>query len=218
MKLYVVTGPASIRGLYETWDLCRKAVAGVSGARFQAVRSRAEAEALLSGDGIALQPGLYAFVDGNHLGGVGVVLVTQMPEESPQAQEISTSVEAVFTEAHIPSLVSSEAIASALARLRNVLAELAGLYEALRRLPDKASVTVVHDYAGVGAWLTGAWNTKDSTVKEVVEVCRGVIAAKELTAVFRYQPGHESTFAGRNDFAFYNGRADQLAAQVRRDT
>jgi hypothetical protein len=31
---------------------------------------------------------------------------------------------------------------------------------------------------------------------------------------FRHQRGHESTFAGRNDFARYNARADKLATEA----
>src|SRR5262249_58901728 len=75
LKLYVVTTPAAIRGIYETWNACRAAVSGVRGARYQAVSSRAQAEALLSGEGLRLVPGRYAFVDGNAMRGVGVVLV-----------------------------------------------------------------------------------------------------------------------------------------------
>jgi hypothetical protein len=38
-------------------------------------------EALLAGTGAALAPGPYAFVDGNHLGGVGVILVEARSDE-----------------------------------------------------------------------------------------------------------------------------------------
>lgn len=214
MKLYVVTAPKSIRGLYETWEACRAAVSGVPGARFQAVRSQADAAALLSGEGVTLPPGLYAFVDGNHLGGVGVVLVTQGLAGSPTATELSTSVQEVFAGADLPGLSTAADVGSALTRLRNVLAELAGLFQALRRTPTGAAVTVVHDYAGVGAWLSGRWKTKDPTVREIVEACHRLVSAKQLTVSFRHQPGHQATVAGRHDFAFYNARADELARQA----
>ena len=34
-KVYVVTAPASIRGIYDTWDACRAAVSGMAGARYR---------------------------------------------------------------------------------------------------------------------------------------------------------------------------------------
>jgi viroplasmin and RNaseH domain-containing protein len=57
-KVYVVTAPERIRGVYDSWPACEAAVKGVKGARFQAVASRAQAEAMLRGEGAALAPGL----------------------------------------------------------------------------------------------------------------------------------------------------------------
>ncbi|MEK7220711.1 MAG: hypothetical protein AAB253_05895, partial [candidate division NC10 bacterium] len=187
---------------------------GVSGAQFQAVGNRAEAEAALSGEGISLSPGLYAFVDGNHLGGVGVVLVNQVGDGAAEVEEISVCVGEVFGGGHIACLPSAEAVASALSRLRNVLAELGGLYLALTRVAAGGIVTVVHDYEGVGAWLTGTWKAREATVREIVAACQGLISTKGLTVTFRHQSGHRSTVAGRNDFAFYNGLADALATSA----
>lgn len=67
-KLYVVTEPPEVRGIYMTWSECEAAVKGVRGARFQSVAMRELAEAMLRGEGTSLTPGLWAFVDGNHLG------------------------------------------------------------------------------------------------------------------------------------------------------
>src|SRR5207247_2690334 len=89
MKLYVVTSPDSIRGIYPTWAECKAAVSGVPGARYQAVSSREAAEAMLRGEAIRLTPGSYAFVDGNHLGGIGVVLVTQGAEDPLAVKEVA---------------------------------------------------------------------------------------------------------------------------------
>ena len=95
-KVYVVTAPASIRGIYDTWDACRAAVSGIAGARYQGVSSREVAEAMLSGEGLQLEPGLYAFVDGNAMGGIGVVLVEQRDAEPAATREIATTVYDVF--------------------------------------------------------------------------------------------------------------------------
>jgi Caulimovirus viroplasmin len=213
VKLYVVTAPESIRGIYETWDACRAAVSGVRGARYQAVSSRAQAEALLSGEGLRLTPGRYAFVDGNAMGGIGVVLVERDATATRVVEEIGTTVYTVFGPARIPGLDGRPKITRAVDRLRNVLAELGALYLALTRAAP-GPLTVVHDYQGVGAWMEGRWQTKDPLVAEVVGACRDVVRARGLTLAFRHQKGHESTFAGPNDWAAFNARADRLATDA----
>jgi hypothetical protein len=216
MKVYVVTAPASARGIYDTWAACKAAVAGVAGARYQAVESRERAEAMLRGEAVVLPPGLWAFVDGNHFGGIGVVLVEQPAAggEPRVLREVATTVYEVFRSAGIPSLDSRTKITAATDRLRNVIAELGGLYAALGLVPAGASFTVVHDYEGVGAWLEGRWKAKDPTVAEIVAACRARIAERRLTVSFRHQRGHASTWAGRDDFAKFNARADALATRA----
>lgn len=216
MPFYVVTQPESIQGVFETWDACRAAVAGYPGARYQKVASREEAEAMLSGAGVVLAPGLYAFTDGNHLGGVGVVVV-RVPEDvasDPDVQgERATSVAEVFSGAGIPGLVSDVAVGEELARLRNILAELAGLYAAITFLPEGSEATVVHDYKGVGAWMEGRWKMKDPVVAAVISASRALASSKRLQLRFLHQRGHMSTWAGRHDLARFNGHADKLATQ-----
>jgi ribonuclease HI len=213
-KVYVVTAPDRIRGVYETWPACEAAVKGVRGARFQAVASRTQAEAMLRGEGSALAPGLYAFVDGNHLGGVGVVIVDATGEEPRVVEELGVTVREVFLGGAVKSLATTSAIAAALERLRNVLAELAALYLALRPVPGGAAVTVVHDYEGIGAWMDGRWKTKDPVVAEIVAACKALASARRLTLTFRHQRGHQSSWAGRDDFAHFNARADALASEA----
>jgi ribonuclease HI len=213
-KVYVVTAPASVRGIYETWEACRAAVSGKPGARYQGVSSREVAQAMLRGEGLRLEPGAYAFVDGNAMGGIGVVMVTQDAAESASARDLATTVYDVFEPAGIPSLDTRSKITAATDSLQNILAELGGLCVALRETPAGSTLTVVHDYEGVGAWLEGRWKTKNPIVADVVAACRALVAAKGLHVRFRHQRGHESTFAGRNDFAAYNARADKLATDA----
>ena len=215
-KVYVVTAPERARGIYDTWAACEAAVKGVRGARFQAVASRAQAEAMLRGEGAALAPGLYAFVDGNHLSGVGVVIVDATAGEPTELQAVGMTVTQVFAGGTVKSLAEPAAITVALRRLRNILAELAALYLALRLVPEGSAVTIVHDYEGVGAWLEGRWKAKDPLVGEIVAACRALAEARRLTLAFRHQRGHQSSWAGRDDFAHFNARADRLATEAAR--
>ena len=214
-KVYVVSAPPEIRGIYDSWPECEAKVKGIRGARFQAVASRAQAEAMLRGEGPALTPGLWAFVDGNHLGGVGVVIVQKAgdDDESIVEQGGFTVVE-VLIGAGVAELASKKAISDALGRLRNILAELAALYLALTLVPEGSSVTIVHDYEGVGAWMEARWRTKDATVAALVAACRTVIDRRRLSVAYRHQRGHQAAWAGRDDFAHYNAKADALATEA----
>lgn len=214
MKVYVVTEPESIRGIYATWAECKAAVAGVSGARYQAVPSRERAEAILRGEPVVLTPGTYAFVDGNHMGGVGVVLVTRGEDGTEAVRELATTVYEVFRGAGIAALDGRPKITAETNRLRNIVAELGALYAALGLAPPGTALTVVHDYEGVGAWLEGRWKTKDPVVADIVAACRARIAERRLAVTFRQQRGHESVVTGRNDFAAFNARADRLATEA----
>ena len=202
------------RSIYETWDACRAAVAGVAGARYQGVSSRAVAEAMLRGEGLRLEPGAYAFVDGNAMGGIGVVLVEQGESGPASVRDLAITVYEVFARAGTPSLDTRSKITAATDSLRNILAELGALYAALQEAAPGSALTVVHDYEGVGAWLEDRWKAKNPIVAEVVAACRALNEARGLRVRFRHQRGHESTFAGRNDFARYNARADKLATDA----
>jgi ribonuclease HI len=214
-KVYVVTAPAGIRGIYRSWPECEAKVKGVRGARFQAVASAEQAEAMLRGEGTALTPGLWAFVDGNHLGGVGVVIV-QKTDDEPETvvEQGGFTVVEVLAGAGIPGLASKKAINDALGRLRNVLAELAALFLALTLVPEGSSVTIVHDYEGVGAWMEGRWKAKDPVVAALIAACRALITRRRLPVAYRHQRGHQASWAGRDDFAHYNARADALATEA----
>lgn len=217
-KVYVVTAPERIRGIYDSWPACAAAVKGVSGARYQAVASREQAEAMLRGEGGELEPGLYAFVDGNHLGGVGVVIVRRLADAEPEIVEaLALTVVEVFAGGEVHSLATRAAVIAALGRLRNVLAELAALHLALRLVQEGAAVNVVHDYEGVGAWLEGRWRAKDELVVEIVAACRDLITRRRLIVRFRHQRGHTAAWAGRDDFAHFNARADALATEAAAD-
>jgi len=214
-KVYVVTEPPDIRGIYRSWHECEARVKGVRGARFQAVASEAQAQAMLRGEGTALTPGLWAFIDGNHLGGVGAVIVRKTDEEQETVVEQGgfTVVE-VLAGAGIPPLSSKKKITEALGRLRNILAELAALYLALTLVPEGAAVTIVHDYEGVGAWMDRRWKTKDPIVAALVAACRALVERRRLAVGYRHQRGHQASWAGRDDFAHYNAKADALATEA----
>ncbi len=80
-------------------------------------------------------------------------------------------------------------------------------------MPPDTALTVVHDYKGVGAWMEGRWKTKDRIVTAVIEACRRLVDEQHLDVKYQHQRGHQSSWAGRDDYAYWNGRADELATR-----
>ena len=213
MPLYVVTEPVSIRGIYKTWDECKAVIEGVQGAKHQKVQDLQQAQAMMDG-GVILTPGLHVFTDGNSNGGVGVVVawMGDDPAADPVVvTEISTSVVHVFYDGSIPGLDDAGMVSAALEKSRNILAELAGLYLALWQAPERASLSIVHDYEGVAKWMKDEWKIKDAVSEAVIGACKEIAEKKGLQLGFVWQKGHTSSYAGRHDLARLNGRADKLA-------
>jgi hypothetical protein len=209
MKLYVVTAPQSLRGIYDTWAACEAAVTSVPGAKYQSVPSRSAAEAILRGESVALPVGVYAFIDGNHLGGVGVVFVMQRDGRAPVVKEVATSVTEVFGQSGIAGLESHDDILAALQQIKNILAELAGLYYVVGSIAAGTTFTLVHDYNGIAEWMTGRWRMKDPAVRDIIAACRLREMERGLRITFHQQKGHQAI--SYNEWARYNARADALA-------
>ncbi len=216
MAVYVVFEPSSIRGIYDTWPECEAQVKGCAGAKFQKVATREQAESMLAGEKKILQPGLYAVLDGNHLGGIGVVLVNQVDTAVQTRQELFTTLAVLFPDGIPAGDGTTFSAAEALACIRNVAAELGAAAFALRHIPYGQAVTVVHDYEGVGAWLCGRWRAKDPFVKALLREIRRIICLSNLTVTFRHQRGHQIDRMGLDPLVQANRQADELAARASR--
>ena len=151
----------------------------------------------------------------------------------------STSVVQILERSPIDG-VTEKQIFDALRGLRNIFAEMVALYEAhieldcREEVPFGSRVTIVHDYFGVSAWMkagvprghtmeidpgyyeasfkTYSWApAKNPTIAAVVKACWERAGRKQLSLVFRHQPGHRSEEAGTHHFVRFNKMADELA-------
>lgn len=210
---YVIVLPACVAGVYATWNECLHLLDGLKGERrCMKVSSWKEGEDILAGKGVRLEPGLYAFTDGNALGGIGLILVRMREgDELETPEELSTNVYDVLRGLE---LEAGESVEAGLVRTRNILSEMTALYLAMTRLPKRSAVIVVHDYRGVAAWIEGrSKRAKDPLLRWVIERTKGLIAEKELTRTFRHQKRGRSDWAGRHDYARLNRRVDDLATK-----
>lgn len=215
-KVYVVTAPLSARAIYETWPECQAAVTGLKGAKFMGVTSRQKAELILNGDGVKLPIGRWAFTDANAAGGVGIVIIDQGADGEATSQETSTTVREILKGSGIPGLRTGTEVDKALGDLHNILSEMSGLYAVLKEAVRGSRFTVVYDYKGVEKWMVeGEWkDAKSPVIAALVTACKERIRECNLHVSFQHQKGHSSTWAGRDDFARWNGRADELATQA----
>lgn len=210
---YVIVLPQSVAGVYATWNECLAVLEGVKGERrCMEVSSWKEGENILAGRGVRLDPGLYAFTDGNALGGVGLVLVEMHTDDNLEILlEVPTDVFAVLSELE---LEVGETVDGGLLRTKNILSEMAALYLAVASLRVGAAATVVHDYVGVSDWIEGkAKQANDPLLRWVIARTKDLIAEKALVLRFRHQKSHRSDWAGRHDYARLNRQADDLATQ-----
>jgi hypothetical protein len=123
-------------------------------------------------------------------------------------------VRAVFSGVGIAGLSTNASIDAALGRLRNVLAELGCIMPCDSSFRGRRSQSCTTGGAW-GAWMERRWRRKDPTVSAVVLDCRQLVTDRGLQVTYLHQRGHQSTWAGRDDYARWNARTDELADEGR---
>lgn len=90
--------------------------------------------------------------------------------------------------------------------MNNVGPEMNGLLLALRHLPEGEACNIVHDYMGVGAWLTGSWNANKPAAVELVAKAKQIIKERGLQPHFIHHGGHQKD---DSDFTYWNNFTDR---------
>ena len=92
---------------------------------------------------------------------------------------------------------------------RNVGAEMNGLILGLKHAQPGIPVWVVHDYVGVGAWITGGWEVKSFEMQEKIREIEKIIDERDLNLNFMHHGGHQKD---KSDFTTFNNLADSLCS------
>jgi hypothetical protein len=153
------------------------------------VSTQEEADDILDGRGVVLQPGMYAFSDGNGLGGVGVVIV-RMRTRKPLSLKS-------FERLPVLSISSS---AGPRSPASNPIAQSRKHSTAWAQTSRSSRARVFRHPR------TGPRSRSDSRTNLAED--------KHLHLKFKHQPGHRSNWCGRHDFARFNARAHELAMQA----
>lgn len=156
-------------GIFTTWAECKKQVDGYGGAIFKSFPTKAAAEEYVYGvDGVSTQPapkivdenvGYHIFVDGSY---------------KKDTAQYSWAF-AVYHDGTLLSTASGVGEDAEAATMRNVAGEIAAAEEAINwaAANNIKPITIHHDYMGIAAWATGAWQAKNKFTKAYASFTKG---------------------------------------------
>jgi ribonuclease HI len=157
-------------GIYTTWAECKKQVDGFGGALFKAFPTKAQAEEYVEGcaSSIAvtkaadLMTGYHIFVDGSY---------------KKETMQYSWAY-AVYCDGTLLSTSSGVGQDTEAAAMRNVAGEIAAAEEAIKwaEATNSKPITIHHDYMGIAAWATGAWQAKNKFTKAYADFTSGKLS------------------------------------------
>lgn len=196
-KVYAVRKGHKV-GVFDTWEECKAAVEGFSGAEYKGFPTRAEAESYCFGG--CSQPykhsenmagdQLIAYVDGSYehsLLKYAFGCIFLMPDGTVYVENGSGN--------------NPES-----AKLRNVTGEMLGSMFAVRWAIKNGfrEIEIRYDYEGVEKWVTGAWKSKTELTQKYAQSMQ----------MWSAQIGIKFTKVAAHSNVFFNELADKQAKQA----
>ena len=186
-KKYYAVKSGLTRGIYLTWEDCRKNVEGFEGAVYKSFASVEEAAAFLEGTSPEVAPGqAVAYVDGSY---------------NVATKEYACGV-VLFHDGKTEQFSKRFADPDR-AEMRNVAGEIEGSMCAMNYCleHDIRELTIYYDYAGVEHWCTGAWKANKEGTRAYRDYYEKV--SQRVRIHFVKVKGHSGDK--------YNDMADKLA-------
>lgn len=197
-KKYYAVRHGKVTGIFDTWELCKSAVEGISNCEYKSFPTKKEAEAYLKGEdpiseehptecppdtAIAYVDGSFDAETGRYAFGCILLL--------PNGETVRKNGAADHPEA---------------ATARNVAGELLGTMTAIKETAARniRNLIVCHDYNGIAAWYTGAWKAESFCAVKYLEFVKPYRQAMHIT--FHKVPAHTGVA--------YNEEADKLAKEA----
>lgn len=193
-KIYAVK-KGKKTGIFQTWDACKTAVNGYSGAQYKSFFTVEEAQAYLNGMSnpmpsemsVSSQERVVAYVDGSFqkdLGKYSFGCVLLLPDGEIVRESGSGE--------------NPESLA-----LRNVTGEMLGAMYAVKwcEVNGYTAVKICYDYMGIEMWATGGWKTNNPLTQKYAAFMQESAGRIEIT--FQKIAAHTGDK--------YNEEADKLA-------
>lgn len=157
-KKYYAVRKGRTPGIYSTWEECKDQVHGYAAAEYKSFPALEEAKRYLDGGqdpALAASSEYQIYVDGSFC---------KKTKRYSWAFVVMKAAEVVYTSNGVGDNPTAAA-------MHNVAGELAAAMHAIQwAVKQKIQPIVIHhDYQGIGAWATGAWQAKNEFTKAYAE-------------------------------------------------
>lgn len=191
-KKYYAVKKGRQKGIFESWDECKKAVEGFSNAIYKSFSDYDSAYEFVYDNRDSLkvkEPDVFAYIDGSYdnskkrFSYAGIIFENGKRFEFSNSSDNKQQVE-----------------------LRNVAGELhAAMYVMKYAVENKIkNITIYYDYAGIEMWATDKWKANLDFTKEYANYAKSIM--KDINICFRKVKSHSGIK--------YNEEVDKLAKQA----
>ena len=194
-KKYYAVRKGRKTGVFETWDECKAAVSGFSGAAYKSFTNREEAMDFVTADSKVdedrdeKQSEAFAYVDGSY-------------DDTTKSYSYGMVMMVKDDELHFNKKFEKDDMSD----MRNVAGEIQGSMAAMQYCLDNKikSISIFYDYEGIEKWCNGDWKAKKEGTQKYVEFYKN--ASKYVDVDFIKVKGHSGDK--------YNDMADELAKKA----
>jgi ribonuclease H-related protein len=180
-KFYAVRAGRQL-GVFHSWEECKKAIIGFSGAVYKSFESEIAAQKWLSGESLAQPPlgqkdqsdakaflaDYDVYTDGSFVNG-----------QYAWAYAFVKDDEVIFEDSNVGKNPAA-------AVMRNVAGEIAAVLFAVKRAAQMGvKIRIHHDYAGIAFWVTGEWKSKNEFTQfytKLMNEHRGIYTFEKVKA------------------------------------
>ena len=194
-KKYYAVRKGRKTGVFETWDECKAAVSGFSGAAYKSFTSKEEAMDFVTADSKVdedrdeKQSEAFAYVDGSY-------------DDTTKSYSYGMVMMVKDDELHFNKKFEKDDMSD----MRNVAGEIQGSMAAMQYCLDKGikSISIFYDYEGIEKWCNGDWKARKDGTMRYVEFYKN--APRQVDVDFIKVKGHSGDK--------YNDMADELAKKA----
>ena len=196
-KKYYAVKAGRKTGVFESWDECKSAVSGFSGAAYKSFTNREDAIDFVNGSAKSQkaqnreekQSEAFAYVDGSY-------------DDTTKSYSYGMVMMHGEDELHFFKKFEKDDMSD----MRNVAGEIEGSMAAMKYCIENGikSISIFYDYEGIQKWCNGDWKAKKEGTKRYVEFYKD--ASKLVDVDFIKVQGHSGDK--------YNDLADELAKKA----
>lgn len=196
-KKYYAVKAGRKTGVFESWDECKSAVSGFSGAAYKSFTNREDAIDFVNGSSKSQkaqnreekQSEAFAYVDGSY-------------DDTTKSYSYGMVMMHGEDELHFFKKFEKDDMSD----MRNVAGEIEGSMAAMKYCIENGikSISIFYDYEGIQKWCNGEWKAKKEGTKRYVEFYKD--ASKLVDVDFIKVKGHSGDK--------YNDLADELAKKA----